>query len=137
MLWLLNSSVTWQAAEAHASGKHICSSVTVLVNSSHHLTDGPLLVCRIIGPDCRAELVDQNGLRKALSVVFLRLNAIAGLVVEFPFLNDTAPAPGTDGKPNWIKPSLIIGTVFACLSTAPFLPGSTCARHPPGQVARS
>ena len=41
--------------------------------------------------------MDANGLRKALADVFLRLNNIAGLVVEFPYLADTLPAPGSTG----------------------------------------
>ena len=53
---------------------------------------------RIVGPECQESLVDANGLRKSLPDVFVRLNNIAGLVVTFPYLADTLPAPGTDGK---------------------------------------
>ena len=53
--------------------------------------------CRIVGPDCQASLLEENGLREMLKEAFMRLNKIAGLKISFYKIEDTQPAPGSTG----------------------------------------
>ena len=56
------------------------------------------LWCRLIGSDCNASDMHENGLFDALDRAFKRVNEVSGLVVSLKSVEGAQPALGTDGR---------------------------------------
>ena len=57
-----------------------------------------MAACRLVGPDCNASLVHENGLFDAIDRAFKRVNEVSGLVVGLASLTAASPALGTEGE---------------------------------------